>query len=57
MVPEDQLEEITAALDAAGVRYWTDGNSISLDEEPFISIINFDAGADASAIQKIIDSI
>ncbi len=51
----DQLEAVLAVLDRHKVRYWVDGDAISLDNEPFVTVINFDRRAEPSRIQAILD--
>jgi hypothetical protein len=54
-VSMDQLEAVRAVLDCHHVHYWVDGDAISLDNEPYATVINFDRRADASWIQAILD--
>jgi hypothetical protein len=54
-VSMDQFEAVRAVLDRHQVRYWVDGDAISLDNEPFVTVINFGRTAEASQIQAILD--
>jgi hypothetical protein len=55
MVPMVQLDAVLAVLDRHKVRYWVDADAISLDNEPAITVINFDRFGDAARIQAILD--
>ena len=55
MVTLAQLDEVLAALDRHKVRYWVDADAISLDNEPFTTVINFGRSGDAARIQAILD--
>jgi hypothetical protein len=55
MVPMTQLDAVLAVLDRHKVRYWVDADAISLDNEPAITVINFDRFGDAAQIQAILD--
>jgi hypothetical protein len=57
MVTLNQLDVIRAALDRHKVRYWVDGDAISLDNEPAVTWINFGRAGDAARIQSILDEI
>ena len=55
MVPVTQLDAVLAVLDRHQVRYWVDADAISLDNEPAITVINFDRFGEAARIQTILD--
>ena len=55
MVPVTQLDAVLAVLDRHQVRYWVDADAISLDNEPAITVINFDRFGEAARIQAILD--
>jgi hypothetical protein len=55
MVSMDQLDAVRAVLDRHKVRYWVDADAISLDNEPAITVINFDRTDNAARIQTILD--
>ena len=57
MVTVNQLEVIREALDRHKVRYWVDGDAISLDNDPLVTWINFGRAGDAARIQSILDEI
>jgi hypothetical protein len=57
MVPVAQLDEVCRLLDGQRVRYSVDENAISLDGEPEVSFINLERGANAKAVQLILDSV
>ena len=54
MVTVAQLDAVLAALDRHKVRYWVDADAISLDNEPFTTVINFGRSGDAARIQAIL---
>jgi hypothetical protein len=55
MVTLPQLDVVRAVLDRHEVYYWVDADAISLDNEPFTTVINFGKGGDAARIQAILD--
>ncbi len=55
MVTVTQLDAVRAVLDRHKVRYWVDPDAISLDNEPAVTVINFDRFGDAAQIQSILD--
>ena len=55
MVTINQLDTVRAVLDRHKVRYWVDPDAISIDNEPAVTVINFDRFGDASQIQAILD--
>jgi hypothetical protein len=55
MVAMDQLDAVRAVLDRHKVHYWVDADAISLDNEPALTVINFDLTDDAARIQAILD--
>jgi hypothetical protein len=50
-----QLDAVRALLGRHEVYYWVDADAISLDNEPFTTVINFGKGGDAARIQAILD--
>lgn len=57
MVPVSQLTEVRQLLDAGGIRYQVEEDAISLNGAPEVAVIDFGHGADAEAIQAIIDGV
>jgi hypothetical protein len=57
MVTLDQLDVIREALDRHKVRYWVDGDAISLDNEPPVTWINFGKMGQAARIKAILNKI
>jgi hypothetical protein len=55
MVTIDQLDSVVALLDRHKVRYWVDPEAISLDNEPYVTVINFGKAGDGARIQAILD--
>ncbi len=57
MVPVSQLDEVKAVLGKHGVPFRVDEHAISLNGTPEIAVINLGRGADASAVQYILDDV
>jgi hypothetical protein len=57
VLPESRLAEVRRFLDGRGIRYWVEEEVISMDGGPEEAWINFDRGADAPAIQAILDDV
>jgi hypothetical protein len=55
-VPADQIDEVSALLDAHDISYWVDEWVISIDDEPETTVFNLKQGTDAAAVQKILDA-
>jgi len=56
-LPYSQVDEVRRILDSHGIRYWVRENVISLSGGPFIAKVHLGRGADADAIQAILDSV
>jgi hypothetical protein len=54
-VPFIQLDEVRRFLDKHGVSYWVSDRVISINGGPEMASINFYRGADAAAIQAVLD--
>lgn len=57
MVPVSQLEEVKTLLYRNRIHFWVDENAISLNGTPEIAVINLGRGANAAAVQNILDSV
>jgi len=57
MVPVSQLDELKALLNRNRIHHWVEENAISLDGKPEIATINLGRGANATAVQNILDSV
>jgi hypothetical protein len=57
MVPVSQLADVRKLLEKHGVRYQVEEDVISLNGAPEGAVIDLGRGADAGAIQAILDSI
>jgi len=57
IVPVSQLDEVKRLLDSRRIRCWVDENAISLNGTPEVAVINLGRGADALAVQAILDSV
>lgn len=55
MLPESQLTDVCQLLDKNGIRHWVEEDVISLDGAPYIAVVNLGRGADAEAIQTVLD--
>ena len=55
VVPFMQLEQIETVLTANKVPYWVDEEALSVDGKPEVIFVNFEQGADAAFIQKLLD--
>jgi hypothetical protein len=56
MVPVVQLDDIKRLLERNHVRFSVDENAISLNGAPEVAVVNLGRSADASSIQRILDS-
>jgi hypothetical protein len=56
MVPLDQVEAVRGLLDTGGFRYWVDEAAISLDGNPYITVVNFSRETNPDAVQTLLDS-
>jgi hypothetical protein len=56
VVPVSQLDEVRRLLDSRRIGYWVEEEAISLDGAPEVAVINLGRGADAAAVQAILDS-
>jgi hypothetical protein len=54
-LPYTQLNEVRRVLDSEGIRYWVQENAVSLSGGPFMVVVNLGHGADANAVQSILD--
>jgi hypothetical protein len=57
MVPLDQLDEVRQLLDQHNIRYSVDEDAISLNGKPYVTVIDLGRGADAAAVQTILDRV
>jgi hypothetical protein len=57
MVPVIQLDEVRGLLDSRRIGYWVEEEAISLNGAPEVAVINLGRGADAAAVQVILDSV
>jgi hypothetical protein len=57
MVPVSQLDEVRRLFDSRGIGYWVEEEAISLDGTPEVAVINLGRGADAAAVQTVLDSV
>jgi hypothetical protein len=55
-LPASQVSEVQQLLDGHGIRYQVDEYFISFNGEPEEAVIDLGRGADAAAIQAILDS-
>ena len=57
MAPLDQLDEVRQLLDQHNIRYSVDEHAISLDGKPYVTVVDLGRGADAAAVQTILDRV
>jgi hypothetical protein len=57
MVCVSQLDELRRLLDSRHVGYWVEEDVISLNGAAEEAIVNLGHGADAAAVQAILDSV
>jgi hypothetical protein len=57
MVPVSQLADLRDLLDRHRVRYFVEEDAISLDGAPETVVVDLGHGADAAAVQAILDSV
>jgi hypothetical protein len=55
MVPVVQLEDVRRLLEARDVPYSVEDEVISLNGEPEVAVVDLGRGADARAVQEILD--
>lgn len=56
LVPVSQLDEVRQLLDSHRLRYSVEEDAISLDGAPEVAVVDLGRGADAQAVQAILDS-
>lgn len=56
MVPAQQITEVHRLLKAHSIPHWIDDESISLDGEPAITVVNLGPSTDAVEVQRVLDS-
>jgi len=57
MVPVSQLDQVRRLLDSRRIGFWLEEEAISLDGAPEVAVINLGRGADAAAVQALLDSV
>ena len=57
MLPDDQLATVVDALSRNNISHWVDDDTISLDGEPAVAVVNLGRGVDMAAAQLVLDSI
>jgi hypothetical protein len=56
-LPFSQLTEVRHLLDSHGIRYWVEEDVISFNGAPEEAVIDLGRGANAGAVQAILDSV
>jgi hypothetical protein len=56
-LPLDQLDRLTAVLDAKRITYWVDDEVLSLDGGPEIARVTLDEYTDAAMVQRLLDGV
>jgi hypothetical protein len=57
MAPLTQLGSIEAVLQEHEIDYWVDDNAISLNDEPYIAVVNLSRNVAVDRVQALLDSI
>ncbi len=57
MVPYEQLNRLTAVLDANSIRYEVDDEVLSIDNGPETAFVEFYRDEDRGKVQQLLDSI
>ncbi|MGA2035811.1 MAG: hypothetical protein ABSG68_26490 [Thermoguttaceae bacterium] len=57
VVPVSQLDEVRRLLDSRHIGYWVEEDVISFNGAPEEAVIDLGRGADAAAVQAILDSV
>jgi hypothetical protein len=57
MVPVVQLADLREILDKHRIRYSVEEDAISLDGAPEVAVVDLGHGADAPAVQAVLDSV
>jgi hypothetical protein len=56
-LPYCQVDELKQLLDVHGIRYGMRENIISLEGGPYMAVVYLGRGADAQAVQAILDNV
>jgi hypothetical protein len=56
MVSVSDLGKLRQVLEGHGVSYWVEEDAISLNGRPHTTVVNLGRGADARAVQRLLDS-
>ena len=56
-LPESQVAQVCAVLDANGFRYEVDEDAYSIDGQPEVTYISFAWNTDRSAVQRVLDAL
>ena len=56
-VSQRQIKDVEQLLEAHGIRFATEENTLSMNGGPFMTVINMRPGTDPQAVQTILDSI
>ena len=56
MVPVPQLDELKNLLGTHQVPFWVDEDAISLDDGPFIAVVNLSTDPSPAEVQGILDN-
>ncbi len=56
MAPVEQIDNVRVLLDANNISYWVDEDAVSLDGQPYVTVVNLGHGSDAANVQRILDN-
>ena len=55
LVRLDQLDPLKRLLDGAGIRFTVDEDAVSVNDRPYIAVVNLGPHVDVLAVQKLLD--
>ena len=56
-VPLDQLEPVVALLEANTIPHWPSEEALSMDDGPFMIIVELPRRVDPVVVQRLLDSV
>ena len=55
--PTSRVDQIRTLLDANGVRFWVDHTAISIDGQPYTTLVYINRGTTAERVQTLLDTV
>ena len=56
-VPLDQLDAVVALLEANAIPHWPSEEAMSMDDGPFMIIVELPRRVDSVVVQRLLDSV